>query len=115
VTEKRKDDRLWHLLATNKNIQSFTKICRKPHIPSSIRLSATILQNPEQTLWTHGIACYVGGFSAQQNNYIRNNSKHNPQSPLSYSRFLVLYIITVIFVISISFLGRTYYVRTDSV
>jgi hypothetical protein len=30
-------------------------ICRKPHVASSICLCATIFQNPERTLWTHGI------------------------------------------------------------
>jgi hypothetical protein len=36
-----------------KNFQSFTVICRKPHVASSICLRATIFQNPEGTLWTH--------------------------------------------------------------
>jgi hypothetical protein len=36
-----------------KNFQSFTVICRKPHMASSICLRATIFQNPEGTLWTH--------------------------------------------------------------
>jgi hypothetical protein len=49
-----------------KNFQSFTVICRKPHVLSSICLRATIFQNPEGTLWTHCIitsypsyACYM--------------------------------------------------------
>jgi hypothetical protein len=41
-----------------KNFQSFTVICRKPHVASSICLRATIFQNPEGTLWTHCILCY---------------------------------------------------------
>jgi hypothetical protein len=41
-----------HLLAAKKNVQSFTVICRKPHVASSIYLRATIFQNPEGTLWT---------------------------------------------------------------
>jgi hypothetical protein len=36
----------------NKHYQSFTMICRKPHVASSICLRATIFQNPEGTLWT---------------------------------------------------------------
>jgi hypothetical protein len=32
--------------------QSFTVICHKPHVASSICLCATIFQNPEGTLWT---------------------------------------------------------------
>jgi hypothetical protein len=36
-----------------KNFQSFTVICRKPHVASSICLRATFFQNPEGTLWTH--------------------------------------------------------------
>jgi hypothetical protein len=35
-----------------KNFQSFTVICRKPHMASSISLRVTIFQNPEGTLWT---------------------------------------------------------------
>jgi hypothetical protein len=38
-----------------KNFQSFTVICRKPHVANSICLRATIFQNPEGTLWTHSI------------------------------------------------------------
>jgi hypothetical protein len=34
-----------------KNFQTFTVICRKPHVASSICLRATIFQNPEGTLW----------------------------------------------------------------
>jgi hypothetical protein len=41
------------LLRSVKNFQSFTVICRKPHVASSICLSATIFQNPKETLWTH--------------------------------------------------------------
>jgi hypothetical protein len=33
--------------------QSFTVICRKPHVASSICLCTTIFQNPKWTLWTH--------------------------------------------------------------
>jgi hypothetical protein len=36
-----------------KNFQSFTMICRKPHMASSICLHATSFQNPVGTLWTH--------------------------------------------------------------
>jgi hypothetical protein len=46
-----------------KNFQSFTVICRKPHVASSIYLRATIFQNPEGTLWTHCTAAvnlYLG-------------------------------------------------------
>jgi hypothetical protein len=35
-----------------KNFRTFTMICRKPHVASSICLRATIFQNPEGTLWT---------------------------------------------------------------
>jgi hypothetical protein len=35
-----------------KNFQSFTVICRKPNVASSICLRDTIFQNPEGTLWT---------------------------------------------------------------
>jgi hypothetical protein len=42
-------------LAAKKNFQSFTVICRKSHVASSICLRATIFQNPEGTLWTHCI------------------------------------------------------------
>jgi hypothetical protein len=38
-----------------KTFKSFTMICRKPHMASSICLCATIFQKPEGTLWTHGI------------------------------------------------------------
>jgi hypothetical protein len=49
-----------HLLAAKKkNFQSFTVICRKPHVASSICLRATIFQNPEGTLWTHCIFIYI--------------------------------------------------------
>jgi hypothetical protein len=41
------------LLRSVKNFQSFTVICRKPHVASSICLRAKIFQNPEETLWTH--------------------------------------------------------------
>jgi hypothetical protein len=41
------------LLRSVKNFQSFTVICRKPYMSSSICLRATIFQNPEGTLWTH--------------------------------------------------------------
>jgi hypothetical protein len=58
LTEKRKDDRLCHLLAAKKNFQSFTVICRKPHVASSICLRATIFQNPEGTLWTHCMSAW---------------------------------------------------------
>jgi hypothetical protein len=37
----------------SKIFQSFTVICCKPHLASSICLRATIFQNPEGTLWTH--------------------------------------------------------------
>jgi hypothetical protein len=43
------------LLRSAKNFQSFTVICRKPHVASSICLRATNFQNPEGTLWTHCI------------------------------------------------------------
>jgi hypothetical protein len=43
------------LLRSVKNFQSFTMICRKPHVACSICLHATIFQNPEGTLWTHCI------------------------------------------------------------
>jgi hypothetical protein len=43
------------LLRSVKNFQSFTVICRKPHVASSICLRATIFQNPDGTLWTHCI------------------------------------------------------------
>jgi hypothetical protein len=43
------------LLRSVKNFQSFTMICRKPHVASSICLRATIFQNPEGILWTHCI------------------------------------------------------------
>jgi hypothetical protein len=36
-----------------KNFQSFTVICSKPHVASSICLRATIFQKPEGALWTH--------------------------------------------------------------
>jgi hypothetical protein len=49
LTEKRKYGRLCHLLVAEKNFQSFTVICRKPHVASSICLRATIVQNPEGT------------------------------------------------------------------
>jgi hypothetical protein len=39
-----------------KNFQSFTVICCKPHVASSLCLRATIFQNPEGTLWTHCIS-----------------------------------------------------------
>jgi hypothetical protein len=58
LTEKRKDSRLFHLLASRKNFQSFAVICRKPHVASSICLRATIFQNSEWTLWTQ---CISGG------------------------------------------------------
>jgi hypothetical protein len=38
-----------------KNFQSFTVVCRKPHVASSICLRATVFQNPEGILWTHCI------------------------------------------------------------
>jgi hypothetical protein len=41
------------LLRSVKNAQSFAVICCKPHVASSICLSAPIFQNPEWTLWTH--------------------------------------------------------------
>jgi hypothetical protein len=53
LTEKRKDGHLFHLLTAKKTFQSFTVICLKPHVASSICLRATIFQNPEGTLWTH--------------------------------------------------------------
>jgi hypothetical protein len=37
----------------NKKLQSFTMICRRPHMAISICLRATIFQNPEGTLWIH--------------------------------------------------------------
>jgi hypothetical protein len=43
------------LLRSVKNFQSFTVICRKPHVAGSICLRAKIFQNPEGTLWTHCI------------------------------------------------------------
>ncbi|PNF41594.1 hypothetical protein B7P43_G11562 [Cryptotermes secundus] len=36
-------------------IESFTMICHKPHVASSICLRDTIIQNPDGTLWTHCI------------------------------------------------------------
>jgi hypothetical protein len=48
------------LLRSVKNFQSFTVICRKPHMASSICLRATIFQIPEGTLWTH---CTIYQFS----------------------------------------------------
>jgi hypothetical protein len=42
-----------NLLAPKENFQSFTMICRKPHVAISICLRATIFENPEGTLWTH--------------------------------------------------------------
>jgi hypothetical protein len=44
------------------NFQSFTVICRKPHVASSICLRATIFQNPKGTLWTH-CTLWSGGFT----------------------------------------------------
>jgi hypothetical protein len=48
------------LLRSVKNFQSFTVICRKPHMASSICLRTTILQNPEGTLWTHCTKLLIG-------------------------------------------------------
>jgi hypothetical protein len=60
LTKKCKDDHLCHLLAAErKHFQSLAIICRKPHVASSICLRAKIFQNPEGTLWTHGIMSYV--------------------------------------------------------
>jgi hypothetical protein len=53
LTEKRKDGRLCYLLA-GKTFQSFTMNCREQYVASSIFSRATIFQNPEGTLWTHG-------------------------------------------------------------
>jgi hypothetical protein len=47
LTEKRKDGRLCHMLAAKENFQSFSMICRKPHVASSICLRATIFQTPK--------------------------------------------------------------------
>jgi hypothetical protein len=58
LTEKRKDGRLYHLWAAW-NFQSFTVICRKPHMASSNFLGATIFQNPEGTLWPHCISIFA--------------------------------------------------------
>jgi hypothetical protein len=41
------------LLRLVKKFQSFTMICHKPHVASSICLRTTIFQNLEGTLWTH--------------------------------------------------------------
>jgi hypothetical protein len=59
LIEKRKDGRLCQSVGgkKEKNFQSFTMICRKPHMASSICLRATIFQNHEGTLWTH---CIIG-------------------------------------------------------
>jgi hypothetical protein len=40
-------------VGSRKNFQSFTIICRKPHIAISICLRATTFQNSEGTLWTY--------------------------------------------------------------
>jgi hypothetical protein len=45
MTEKRKDGRLFYLSAS-KNFQSFTIICLKPRMASSICLRATIFKTP---------------------------------------------------------------------
>jgi hypothetical protein len=55
LTEKRKHGRLCQSVAAKKTFQSFTMICRKPHVAGSISLRATIFQNPEGTLWTRCI------------------------------------------------------------
>jgi hypothetical protein len=47
------------LLRSVKNFQSFSVICRKPHVASSICLRATIFQNPEGSLWTFCIFTLV--------------------------------------------------------
>jgi hypothetical protein len=52
LTEKRKYGRMCHMLAAMKNSQSFSMICRKPHMASSICLRAIIFQNSAGTLWT---------------------------------------------------------------
>jgi hypothetical protein len=49
-----------HLVGGKKNFQSFTVICRKLHVASSICLRATIFQNPEGTLWTHCMYIILG-------------------------------------------------------
>jgi hypothetical protein len=52
LSEKRKGGRLCHLLALKElqDFKSFTMICRKPNVASSICLRATIFQIPEGTL-----------------------------------------------------------------
>jgi hypothetical protein len=54
LTEKQKMSAYANLLAA-KRFQSFTMICRKPHMARSICFRATIFQNPEGTLWSHCI------------------------------------------------------------
>jgi hypothetical protein len=63
MTEKRTDGRLCHIIAAEENFQSFTMICRKPHVASSICLHAIIFQNPEGTLWTHYMIYVLHKFS----------------------------------------------------
>jgi hypothetical protein len=76
LTEKHKDGRFCHLLAAKKkNFQSFTVICRKPHVASSICLRATIFQNPEGTLWTH--CTYI------------SISKHSQEFSLIFLTFII--------------------------
>jgi hypothetical protein len=56
------------LLRPVQNFQSFTMICRKPHMASSICLSATIFQNPKGTLWTHCTTKQIGNLSDMTSN-----------------------------------------------
>jgi hypothetical protein len=54
------------------NFQSFTMICGKSHVASSICLRATIFQNPEGTLWTH---CMINEY--QIRNDVEGKSRGN--------------------------------------